>query len=89
MPCYLVQQCINTWIGFLQVKGLPANQGMLYKQALEDQFRHVGFNPEAVFEETRSALIDYQEVMYKMLHGCSIFKSIHMLHLADIYHMYC
>ena len=38
-----------------QVKGLPANQGMLYKQALEDQFRNVGFNPEAVFEETRSA----------------------------------
>lgn len=41
----------------MQVKGLPANQGLLYKQVLEDQFRNVGFNPEASFEETRYKFI--------------------------------
>ncbi|XP_062595523.1 ATP-dependent RNA helicase TDRD9-like [Saccostrea cucullata] len=43
----------------VMVKGLPANQGLLYKEAVEDQFRNVGFNPEAFFEETK-AYISFQ-----------------------------
>ena len=37
----------------LQVKGLPANQGTLYKQDVEDMFRKCDVNPKAYFEETR------------------------------------
>lgn len=49
----------NDPLNTVMVKGLPANQGLLYKQVLEDQFRNVGFNPEASFEETR-AYISFQ-----------------------------
>ncbi|XP_052105936.1 ATP-dependent RNA helicase TDRD9-like [Mytilus californianus] len=38
----------------VMVKGLPANQGSLYKQALEDQFRSISPHPTAYFEETRA-----------------------------------
>jgi hypothetical protein len=38
---------------YVQVKGLPANQGTLYKQVVEDLFRKCGANPKAYFEETR------------------------------------
>ncbi|XP_060606288.1 ATP-dependent RNA helicase TDRD9-like isoform X2 [Ruditapes philippinarum] len=38
----------------VMVKGLPANQGTLYKQVVEDLFRKCGANPKAYFEETRA-----------------------------------
>lgn len=38
---------------WLQVKGLPANHGSLYKDAVEDLFRRCESNPKAHFEETR------------------------------------
>lgn len=43
----------------VMVKGLPANQGSLYKQALEDQFRNIAPHPTAYFEETK-AYIKFQ-----------------------------
>ncbi|XP_056021255.1 ATP-dependent RNA helicase TDRD9-like isoform X2 [Ostrea edulis] len=49
----------NDPLNTVMVKGLPANQGLLYKENLEDQFRSVGFNPEAFFEETR-AYVSFQ-----------------------------
>jgi hypothetical protein len=36
-----------------KVKGLPANQGSLYKQAIEDNFRSIAPHPTAYFEETK------------------------------------
>lgn len=38
----------------VMVKGLPANQGTLYKQDVEDMFRKCDVNPKAYFEETRA-----------------------------------
>lgn len=38
----------------VMVKGLPSNQGSLYKEALEDHFRDCELNPKAYFEETRA-----------------------------------
>ncbi|KAL4238351.1 ATP-dependent RNA helicase tdrd9 [Mactra antiquata] len=43
----------------VMVKGLPANQGTLYKQAVEDIFRKCDSNPRATFEETR-AYVEFQ-----------------------------
>ncbi|KAH3857352.1 hypothetical protein DPMN_099959, partial [Dreissena polymorpha] len=38
----------------VMVKGLPQNQGSLYRQAVEDLFRKCDPNPTAHFEETRA-----------------------------------
>lgn len=43
----------------VMVKGLPANQGSLYKTAVEDHFRDIGYRPNAFFEETK-AYISFQ-----------------------------
>nr|XP_022333202.1 putative ATP-dependent RNA helicase TDRD9 [Crassostrea virginica] len=64
----------NDPLNTVMVKGLPANQGMLYKQALEDQFRHVGFNPEAVFEETRA----YVSFQWKPEYRGSVHPGVYM-----------
>ncbi|XP_060080350.1 ATP-dependent RNA helicase TDRD9-like, partial [Ylistrum balloti] len=43
----------------VMVKGLPANQGSLYKSVVEDHFRDIGYRPTAFFEETK-AFISFQ-----------------------------
>jgi len=46
-------KCWNIFDLVFQVKGLPQNQGALYKEAVEDMFRICDPNPRAYFEETK------------------------------------
>ncbi|XP_021341941.1 putative ATP-dependent RNA helicase TDRD9 [Mizuhopecten yessoensis] len=70
----------------VMVKGLPANQGSLYKSAVEDHFRDVGYRPSAFFEETKQlrlpleiqllsreeaySLVEQQELAKEPQKGC-------------------
>ncbi|KAJ8309140.1 hypothetical protein KUTeg_014014 [Tegillarca granosa] len=65
----------------VMVKGLPANQGALYKDSLQTQFRDVGHQPSVFFEETRAYISFKWKHEYQGKVHPGVYSAVKLRHL--------